>query len=195
MILPGRLASTTLGDLLGALHRARTTGALELVEIASAGRGVPGRRHKLHLVDGDVAGVETDLAPPAADTKARVDALYALPDASIHFHVAKGAKMPRALEPSEFLHGRPRARDVRAESSRRTTATMIAPTAEAIRRARAFAVLGLKEGAKEVDVRRAFRRLASAEHPDQAASANVEDQRRRAARLAELSAAYHTLVA
>src|SRR5260221_423910 len=33
MHLPGRLRTTTLGDLLGALHRAGATGTLELAEL------------------------------------------------------------------------------------------------------------------------------------------------------------------
>jgi curved DNA-binding protein CbpA len=44
-------------------------------------------------------------------------------------------------------------------------------------------------------VRRAFRRLASALHPDRLASAALEERQRQAARFAELSAAYHLLVA
>jgi hypothetical protein len=53
MQLPGRLRSTTLGDLLGALHRGRATGTLELVEDR-------GRTHRVHLADGLVVAVELD---------------------------------------------------------------------------------------------------------------------------------------
>jgi DnaJ-domain-containing protein 1 len=53
MHLPGRLRSTTLGDILGALHRARATGTLELVEDR-------GRTHRVHLGQGLVAAVELD---------------------------------------------------------------------------------------------------------------------------------------
>ncbi len=53
MQLPGRLRSTTLGDLLGSLHRARANGTLELVEDR-------GRLHKVHLTEGLVAAVEVD---------------------------------------------------------------------------------------------------------------------------------------
>src|SRR5437762_2214633 len=63
MLLPSRLSSTTLGDLLGTLHRADTTGVLEIVEVAvTAGRGVPGRSHRIHFVAGLVAAVETELS-------------------------------------------------------------------------------------------------------------------------------------
>jgi hypothetical protein len=56
MRLPGKLGSTTLGDLLGALHRARATGVLELIEA--------GRVHRVHLDEGLVEDVETTLAVP-----------------------------------------------------------------------------------------------------------------------------------
>lgn len=58
MQLPGNLRSTTLGDLLGALHRSGLSGTLELVE----DRGVQaGRRHRVHLAQGLVERVETEL--------------------------------------------------------------------------------------------------------------------------------------
>ena len=53
MQLPGRLRATTLGDILGMLHRARTTGTLELVEDR-------GRTHRVHVSAGLVAAVELD---------------------------------------------------------------------------------------------------------------------------------------
>jgi curved DNA-binding protein CbpA len=53
-------------------------------------------------------------------------------------------------------------------------------------------LLGVSRGAGLADVRRAFRRLASALHPDRAPPG---DEERLAARFAELSAAYHLLVA
>jgi hypothetical protein len=53
MHLPGRLRSTTLGDVLGALHRARAHGTLELVEDR-------GRAHRVHFSQGLVVAVEFD---------------------------------------------------------------------------------------------------------------------------------------
>jgi DnaJ-domain-containing protein 1 len=53
MNLPGRLRTTTLGDMLGALHRARATGTLELAEDG-------GRTHRVHLSIGLVVAVEID---------------------------------------------------------------------------------------------------------------------------------------
>lgn len=55
MQLPGRLKVTTLGDLLGALHRNASTGTLELTEPS-------GRAHRVHLSEGLVTAVEVDRA-------------------------------------------------------------------------------------------------------------------------------------
>lgn len=54
MKLPGRLRLTTLGDLLGTLHRSGASGVLELTE----DRGVT---HRVYLTQGMVTQVETDL--------------------------------------------------------------------------------------------------------------------------------------
>jgi DnaJ domain/Domain of unknown function (DUF4388) len=58
MRLPGRLAASTLGDVLGLLHRECATGVLELVE-----RDGPtaGRCHAIHLDAGLVSEVESPL--------------------------------------------------------------------------------------------------------------------------------------
>ena len=58
MQLPGRLRATTLGDLLGTLHRARATGTLELAEFY-------GRIHRVHLSRGLVVAVEMDGPVPS----------------------------------------------------------------------------------------------------------------------------------
>lgn len=58
MQLPGRFRSTSLGDLLGALHRAGATGTLELAEDR-------GRVHRVHLGRGKVVAVEVDGASPS----------------------------------------------------------------------------------------------------------------------------------
>lgn len=55
MQLPGRLKATTLGDLLGALHRDRASGSLELTEPS-------GRVHRVHVTSGLVTAVEVDRA-------------------------------------------------------------------------------------------------------------------------------------
>jgi DnaJ-domain-containing protein 1 len=53
MLLPGRLRQTTLGDLLGTLHRAKAHGTLEVAEDL-------GRTHRIHVTDGLVVAVEFD---------------------------------------------------------------------------------------------------------------------------------------
>ena len=53
MQLPGRLRSTTLGDLLGTVYRSGATGTLELAELR-------GRLHRVHVVRGSIASVELD---------------------------------------------------------------------------------------------------------------------------------------
>jgi hypothetical protein len=58
MQLPGRLRSTSLGDLLGSVHRTGATGTLELVEDH-------GRMHRVHLAAGLVIAVELDGASPS----------------------------------------------------------------------------------------------------------------------------------
>lgn len=58
MRLPGRLKATTLGDLLGAIHRDSSTGTLELAEDR-------GRTHRVHVALGRVVAVELDGAAPS----------------------------------------------------------------------------------------------------------------------------------
>ena len=53
MQLPGRLRATSLGDVLGQLHRATATGILELAEPS-------GRTHGVHLHAGQVVAVDFD---------------------------------------------------------------------------------------------------------------------------------------
>jgi hypothetical protein len=55
MQLPGRLKATTLGDMLGGLHRSAASGTLELTEPS-------GRIHRIHLSSGLVTAVELDRA-------------------------------------------------------------------------------------------------------------------------------------
>lgn len=55
MQLPGRLKATTLGDVLGVLHRGSVSGTLELTE-------ANGRTHRVYLASGLVTAVEIDRA-------------------------------------------------------------------------------------------------------------------------------------
>ena len=61
MQLPGRLRLTTLGDLLGALHRACASGTLELVEVEGVRAG---RSHRVFFDAGLIEDVDTSLSHP-----------------------------------------------------------------------------------------------------------------------------------
>jgi hypothetical protein len=234
MQLAGRLRSTTLGDLLGALHRATATGTLELVEDR-------GRAHRVHLAQGLVIAVELDGASPslaeilrrdrAADDDvlrrsllramtsrrlhgevlvdefclspsvvgnalrrqiiARLGAIDQLPDARVSFRVAvrppRGALHQAPLEAAEFLYGRRRAR---GRGVPRATLSF-EPRADAA----AWRVLGVDPGADEAEIKRAYKRLALAVHPDLHPDATYEERRALEARFAEITDAYRTLVA
>jgi hypothetical protein len=258
MHLPGRLSSSSLGDLLGSLYRQRITGTVELTEACSPqGRGVPGRLHRVHLRGGLVVAVDTAIPVlplgeilrrdgqcsreavrllvtriEAGDRRAagvilesaglasaetirgalhaqlreRVDALFTLEDARVAFRTARPLPLAAGstpLSPVEFLHGRPRHRDQGARVGARTE-EHTPPPPSGVRPVRsdldpadehARLLLGLPRGAAVSDVRRAFRRLASALHPDRIAGAALEEQERSAARFVELATAYHRLVA
>jgi hypothetical protein len=124
--------------------------------------------------------------------RARLDALFALEDALVSFHVACAQVRDSVppLSPREYLHGRPRARD-RATARR---GPEVARRHAVGKRTEALSVLGLDEDASLSDVTRAFRDLASRLHPDR--HPDVPDPVRRAIeqRFAALSAAYHTLI-
>lgn len=298
MILPSRLSVTTLGDLLGMLHRESTTGTLELTERwltpgASSG-------HHVHLRSGLVTDVETNLsktprlgeflrregflsdisfqrlvtliskrdrrssgeilvAERLADAaiveaalrvqvRMKLDALFDVSDAQVTFHAAgapkRSARRVHPLTPRDFLFGRPRARDrapmsgvrPRTESvtwpdafdsyeppfdpTNRTpppssvhartgrahhaeppasagpapSSTRFTHLAPDVRR-RALSKLGLPLTADENDVKRAFRKLAVELHPDKHIAASGTYREKNAARFAEVSEAYHLLVA
>lgn len=252
MLLPGRLRATTLGDLLGALYRARATGVLELVETGGVRAG---RRHRVHIDGGLVEHVDTSLSVPklgeilrregflseatvrallrrtltspgrrlgemlvearAASSqalgaalryqqRARLDALFALSDALVKFHVMS-ARCAEALDcplsPREFLFGRRRARDrsnARAGAPRdraRPASAAALPARQDPKRARAFGMLGLRAGADRDAVQRAFRARARQVHPDRFPRASAGERAELMQRFAELSAAYHLLVA
>jgi DnaJ-domain-containing protein 1 len=118
----------------------------------------------------------------------RLEALFRLPEALVRFHVRppRRGEKARPLEPSEFLHDRPRAR----QKAQRAEAPEL--PAEQIR---ALAVLGLAPGAAFSHVQRAFRRLAAESHPDRHPNATADERARLLRRFAELSAAYHALAA
>jgi hypothetical protein len=245
MDLPGRLRATTFGDLLGALHRARVNGTLELTEDR-------GRTHRVHFARGLVAAVELDAASPslaeilrsdkAADDDilrrsllramasqrlhgevlvddfrlspdvvgnalrrqvlGRLAMIERLADARVSFRVAvrvpRGALTGRVsatsncaawdppLAPEEFLYGRRRLRE-------RGSRTPPPPPESHV--SSSWHVLGLPPGAQVDEIKRAYRRLARAVHPDLHPGASDEERRALQARFVEITDAYRALVA
>jgi len=248
MRLPGRLGLTTLGDVLGALHRGACSGVLALREESGVSAGA---EHEILLSRGLVARVSTplELTPvgelleregvlPSGTAERlvralrpghgrrlgellvrarvleqarlrevlrrqslrRLDALYGLRDARLGFHVAgrpaSGTGIVGAaalLAPREFLHGRRRLRDLTVAGSPREAGRAVA--VDAGERESALRALGLDRDARAADIRRAFRRMAASAHPDLASARGAPSDGREAARFAQLSAAYHTLIA
>ncbi len=183
MNLSGRLRLTTLGDVLGAVYRDRASGVLEVVETDGP---FSGRTHRIHFVEGLVQDVVSPSGERGGDIGARLDALFLLGDARLAFHVARAGEKRRSapLGPTEFLHGRARNRD-KVDSGRRRDPT----------RARALATLGLPDEADRATVLRAFRMLAVRLHPDRFPSATAQERADLMRRFAEITAAYHALVA
>ncbi len=127
----------------------------------------------------------------------RLDSLFVLADAFVRFHVARQRANHLPLSPREFLHGRPRERDNECENEK-ARASRVNRAAEARReraRSEALAVLGLAPDADRDSVQRAFRRLASTAHPDRHPHVGNAEKAALMRRFAELSAAYHLLVA
>lgn len=258
MQLAGRLRATTLGDLLGELHRGAATGMLEFGTDQ-------GRTHRVHLAHGLVTAVEIDGASPslgeilrerkAADddvlrrsllramasqrlhgevliddfrlppaivgdalrrqVTARLSVIDALSDARVSFRVAvrpprgalRGTSVGAAsthspwdapLTAREFLAGKRRAR-ARAASSASGCASAYArgtPPARPVASSPeedAWTTLGLAPGASRVDVKRAYRRLAHAVHPDLHPQATADERRALEVRFMRITRAYETL--
>jgi len=219
--LPGSLERSTLGDVLGALHRDRVTGTLTLQEV---GNGTV-HQHVIGWRDGLIHHVETtrrltSRAPlgrlaaahwthegaERAELVARLEALFQLTRAKLSFRVM-GPRPPRTslpLGPSEFLHGRRRSRDVggtprppapeaRPPQSPPVAPPRVPPLAETPR-ARALRTLGL-QGEPGVDtVRAAFRQLARRWHPDRHPGASEQTRAVLCQRFAQISGAYEQLI-
>lgn len=246
MQLPGRLKVTTLGDLLGSLHRGRVSGMLELVEPS-------GRVHRVHLSSGLVAAVEIDraaaslgemlrrdevldedtlrrsllralasrrlhgevlvrdfqIAPEVVDRALRrqlvlrLQILEELPDAQVLYRAAvrppRGALVDEPLGAAEFLSGKRRARDRHADptTSRFRSARPSSgfPGSVDLGRVVAYRTLGLSTGASTDEIKRAYRRLVRAYHPDLHPGATHDERKSLSVRFSEVTAAYRALVA
>jgi hypothetical protein len=208
--LPGLLERSTLGDVLGALHRERVTGALRLEELGPSG----GHCHVIHWRDGLIHHIETSRPPPrsrwsAADPRrrplrswtsdegsrhvrlARLEALFELTQARISFRVM-GRQPETAAEPlapAEFLHGRRRQRDVR-----QAVGDGAAPACDDSRE-RALITLGLFGDPAPDAVRAAFRQMALRWHPDRHPNAGEQTRAALCRRFAQISTAYEQLMA
>jgi len=213
--LPGSLERSTLGDVLGALHRDRVTGTLCLYEIQS-GRAM---RHVITWREGLIHHVETTRPTPGAGTPGsfraaarwtqddvhrqelleRLEGLFEIRSARLSFTVM-GPRVPRAgvpLEPKEFLHGRRRSRDTGlGGSGRRREPSPPPPAASELEtpRARALRTLGLQGNPGADTVRAAFRQLARQWHPDRHPGANEPTRAALCQRFAQISGAYSTLI-
>jgi DnaJ-domain-containing protein 1 len=207
--LPGLLERSTLGDVLGALHRERVTGALRLDELGAGA----GHQHVIHWRDGLIHHVETTRVAPRARWSSgdprrvavrrwtfadgskqqrleRLEALFELTQARISFRVMGHRPMRTAepLAPEDFLHGRRRQRDaeMREEPS--------APVSEDPRE-RALRTLGLSGKPAPDAVRAAFRQMALRWHPDRYPNAGEQTHRALCRRFAQIATAYEQLMA
>jgi DnaJ domain len=243
MNLPGRLRATTLGDLLGTLHRAEATGTLELAEDV-------GRTHRVYLSVGFVVAVEVDGASPTLgeilrhghlvrddllkrsllraissnrlhgdvlvqdfrvedgvvraalrqQIMERLERLDRVTDARVLFRVAlrapRGALTDTPLCASQFLPGKRRARDaVRAADAPSAPPSGARTCSPQRSRDVALRVLGVTSLADEPEIRRAYRRLARAFHPDLHPAASEDERRALVERFQAVTEAYRALVA
>lgn len=218
MLLPGRLRTTTLGDLLGTIHRAGASGTLEL----TCSRG---RSHRIHVVEGRVTAVEIDGVPHGDLTLGarrqmvqRLNQLEAaLSDAQVRFRVA--VRAPRTtlrdpLDAAEVLPGRRRARDgslrpngLRAPhglpsptsfagSKTPPPVSTAAPRGAKIdERHAALHLLGLPAHADSATIKQTYRRLVRTYHPDLHPGASDLERRSLAERFSAITQAYQRLVA
>lgn len=199
--LPGSLERATLGDILGALHRDKVSGTLCLEELGRAYQ-----RHLIHLRDGLIHQVDTARRASvtalsraerwlagdgdARERLERLEGLFQLSRARISFRVMGPRPTPseRPLEPSVFLHGRRRRRDVEGD-------TPPLPAYYESPRQAALRSLGLAGDPSRDAVRAAFRRLARRCHPDLYARADETTRAESSRRFIELSRAFETLMA
>lgn len=139
------------------------------------------------LLDSGVVGAGDLMQALRLQRFERLERLFGATGLRIAFRIARGGGNPALppLPPSEFLHGRVRARAASGAGKLRRDPA----------RARALSTLGLTEAADRAAVQRAFRKLAAEMHPDRFPLAQGPDRADLMRRFAEITAAYHTLVA
>ena len=152
----------------------------------------PGQRVGQVLVEQGVVDERVIQAALRLQMKYRLERLFEIENARLRFRVPRprtGDKDPRVpLSAAEFLYGRKRARDSRCSSG-------AGYVKQDHHRAQVLRMLGLSADAEEVEVRKAFRRMAARLHPDRHPFATNAQRAILVQRFAELSAAYHQLVA
>lgn len=167
-------------------------------------RAIASRR--LH---GEVLVRDFHLSPDVVDRALRrqlmlrLQTLEELADAQVLYRAAlkapRGALLDEPLGPGEFLAGKKRARDRVAEPSSGTyrTGRPSSGFPGSIDGARivAYRALGLSAGAATDEIKRAYRRLVRAYHPDLHPDATHDERRALSARFSEVTAAYKSLVA
>lgn len=183
-----------LGDIL---QSQGFVGEEALRKLARRISELPGRMSGELLVEEGRVSREAVGAALRRQVRLRLDAMFVLCDAFVRFHVARQRSASVPLSPREFLHGRPRAR-ANEERVERTSAER-ARRASSARRERAkseaLAILGLGPDADREAVQRAFRKLAGSAHPDRYPAADSAEKAALMRRFAEISQAYHLLVA
>lgn len=217
MAIFARLSLTTLGDVLGELHRAQASGTLEIHDRT-------GTVHEIVLEDGLVRDVQSTVGPPLGERLGlpRYTRTEGLPSGTRigevlvdqgaisaqnlgqaldeqrrerleHlFHLTDGAlrfRPPLATRPRFAPSPLPVAEFLHGRPRRK------ARLLEAPRTLPALRVLGLEPNATREDIRQAFRRLALELHPDRHPAASEAKRSELRARFAELSRAYHRLTA
>ncbi len=220
MLLPGRLKETTLGDLLGTLHRAQATGRLVLIDDQ-------GERHEIVVRQGLVHGVMSALGPrlgevleqarhfgpAAAQAQLRLGEYMvqrggvsqdAVSSALGRLNLLKLDQLFLLRDASiRFYVARPRpegeveARVLDSDEflvGRPRKREPGAVTRRPPSRGEALAVLGLEAHATQADIRQAFRVLAQRCHPDRHPDVSAVHKTRLIVEFSRLTHAYHALM-
>ncbi len=171
-----------LGEILLEQGELRASALVRLVRELGSGAVQSGR----WLLEQRLVSADTVARALHEQQRRRLEPLFSLEDGLVRFRVPRpelrDAARPAPLDASEFLHGRPRARGTR---SARRRAPAEGP----------WCVLGLTPDATLSDVKQAFRKLAAKSHPDRFPHASAEERGRLMRDFAQLTSAYHALIA
>jgi len=220
MLLPGRLKDTTLGDLLGTLHRAEATGRLVLIDDKGRHHEIVVRKGLVHEVDsvlgprlGEVLEQAGAFGPAAAQAQLRLGEYLvqregvsedAVSSALGHLHLLKLNQLFLLRDASIRFHvarpqtqGEVEARVLESDeflTGRPRKRDPQSVTRRPPSRGEALAVLGLPPQASQADIRQAFRALAQRCHPDRHPDVSAVQKTRLIVEFSRLTHAYHALV-